>query len=639
MLTRTDPDRLIGTPIAGCLAPSDADVFDEATRQLQEDDSHTLEVQFRIKVKPEGMEDDYAEEEHAPTEHAWFREMEGKGMLMYDRGDGTPSHTMWVIKPLGPPELLGADGTEFEVGELEPGEEGLVEPLSGGLGYHRRGATEPVTPFPYVKEVPTGSILCRICELEIPSWFFVKHNDTCNESHRIEASVAECNEGLSELRNTVRELIQALDKSGSGNPVEYRGTPIFSPTPTPATSISQFFKPPLSARLQKASVRKLQHKLLTQIEEILQIALDISMPSLRDDQADEPIERQRLVSPESVDRISRVRTWVKPTTDDPALAQLVDDASMLLRSKIEEVNRLSNTVRYSEKVRQEWEDDYLAKQAAMVADVEAYREQTNPMETSTSLASEAGDASSTNSEYNFDADNELNSLPTPMRAVSPAPFRPRPTWRSPLIPINHLASTSHLSMSRSSTPPSVSSPLAYTAPIVASLDSALDRAVSGFALSPPVPSTTVLAPPNTRPSIQPIPISTSSTLQNSARGSAPRSSIASSSSVEPRFTSQSSDFPSNVSPRSSRCSSRASKEAVQPSHPQPCICPFAEWRKLPCPLVTPRHHWSFTNDAPRRSKTSISSNRSARVLSAPYSSRRKKSPVITTLSRSFVKPR
>ena len=27
-------------------------------------------------------------------------EMEGKGMLMYNRVSGEPSHTMWVIKPL-----------------------------------------------------------------------------------------------------------------------------------------------------------------------------------------------------------------------------------------------------------------------------------------------------------------------------------------------------------------------------------------------------------------------------------------------------------------------------------------------------------------------------------------------------------
>ncbi|KAF8311179.1 hypothetical protein DL93DRAFT_2061386 [Clavulina sp. PMI_390] len=481
----TNPNMLLGTPIAEHLHPADADVFREATQQLQEDDSHTLEVQFRIKVKPEGAGE-------VPPEHGnadWFREMEGKGMLMYDRAEGTPSHTMWVIKPIGPPELLSLDDGDEALmvpGTTVPEEGEEEEDGPTSAGFHRRGALEPVTPFPYAKDnIPTGSILCRICELEIPSWYFVKHNDTCSETHRIEAIVAECNESIGELRHTVRDLREALDRSGSGAQAEYRGIPIFSPAPSPSGTgaLSQLFsKPPLSARFQKASVRKLQQKLLNQIDDILTTTLEISMPSLRDDQAAEPIERQRLLSPESLDKITQARNWVKPTSDDPALAQLVEDASMLVRSKIEEVNRLSNTVRYSEKVRQEWEDDYLTRQAAMEAAVEASRDRSATAMSSIAASSDMGDASSTNSESAFDADNESYSHTTPMRAASPIPFRPRPLWKNPLTSGHHPGS-SHLSISRSSTPPSISSPLAVAAPIVASLDSTLANANSITGLS------------------------------------------------------------------------------------------------------------------------------------------------------------
>ena len=501
-------------------------MFREATRQLQEDDSHTLEVQFRIKVKPQGV-DEIAQQEDAANGRVWFREMEGKGMLMYDRADGTPSHTMWVIKPLGPPELLTSDGVDLVVADGEDG-----GPTSGGPGFHRRGPAEPVTPFPYLKEVPTGSILCRICELEIPSWFFVKHNDTCNETHRIEASVAECNESISELRHTVRELREALDRPGPGAQAEYRGIPIFSPAPSPSNPISQFFKPPLGARLQKASVRKLQHKLLSQIEDILQVAVEISMPALQTDQSAEPIERQRLLSPESLDRITQARNWVKPTSDDAALAQLVEDASMLVHSKLEEVNRLSNTLRYAEKVRQEWEDDFLARQRAMEAAVEASKDHLTSL-SSAGAGSEMGDVSSTTSEYAFDADNESYSHPTPMRAASPVPFRPRGTWRSPLIPFNH-PSSSHLSISRASTPPSISSPLAVAAPIVASHDERAETSVTGLNLNiNPLAVQPAPPPPTNSAQQQPTPIQ-SSTSQNTVRGN--RSATApASSGLEPKF--------------------------------------------------------------------------------------------------------
>ena len=519
-LQRTDPDTLLGTPIADHLAPADADVFGEATRQLQEDDSHTLEVQFRIKVRPRGI-DEAAQHEDAAIGRVWFREMEGKGMLMYDRADGTPSHTMWVIKPLGPPELLMSDGVELVVVDGEDN-----GPTSGGPGFHRRGVAEPVTPFPYLKDVPAGSVLCRICELEIPSWFFVKHNDTCNETHRIEASVAECNESISELRHTVRELREALDRPSPGAQAEYRGIPIFSPAPSPPNPISQFFKPPLGARLQKASVRKLQHKLLGQIEDILQVAVEISIPALRSDQASEPIERQRLLSPESLDRIAQARNWVKPTSDDPALAQLVEDASMLVRSKLEEVNRLSNTLRYAEKVRQEWEDDFLARQQAMEAAVEASKDRSTSL-SSVGAGSEMGDVSSAASEYAFDADNESYSHPTPMRAASPVPGRPRGTWRTPLIPFNH-PSSSHLSISRASTPPSISSPLAVAAPIVASFDETSANSASLATNAPTVQS----APPLSSTQHQPIPIQSSS--QNTMRGTR-SATVSTPAGLEPKF--------------------------------------------------------------------------------------------------------
>ena len=105
-------------------------MFREATRQLQEDDSHTLEVQFRIKVRPTGV-DEAAQQEDAANGRVWFREMEGKEMLMYDRADGGLSHMMWVIKPLGPPELLMQDGVDLVAVDGEDS-----GPMSGGPGFH-----------------------------------------------------------------------------------------------------------------------------------------------------------------------------------------------------------------------------------------------------------------------------------------------------------------------------------------------------------------------------------------------------------------------------------------------------------------------------------------------------------------------
>ena len=66
-----------------------------------EDDSHTVEVRFKLKLyDPETERDPYAS--------TICRQMEGKGMLMIDREEGRPTHTMWVVRPIAPPEYLQA---------------------------------------------------------------------------------------------------------------------------------------------------------------------------------------------------------------------------------------------------------------------------------------------------------------------------------------------------------------------------------------------------------------------------------------------------------------------------------------------------------------------------------------------------
>ena len=54
--------------------------------------------------------------------------------------------------------------------------------------------------------------------------------------------------------------------------------------------------------------------------------------------------------------MSSVRHWNKPSIEDAALTQLIDDAERLMRQEIDNVVRLQNTIKYSEKIRQEWED-------------------------------------------------------------------------------------------------------------------------------------------------------------------------------------------------------------------------------------------------------------------------------------------
>lgn len=454
------------------LSPPDWNVFRDATQRLQEDDSHTVEVRFKLQVEPDDDRD-----------HPIIRTMEGKGMLMIDRDDAQPSHTMWVIKPV----TLSPIDTAVPPVQVETGEVG-DEPLSTpAAGFATRKPSEPVTPFPLARPINISLILCRICECNVPQWFFEKHNETCVEVHRLEAEIADCNESVTELRNTIRDLATALDRSSPAQIPEYRGVPIFIPQSSSGSSSPlQMFRAPL--KMQKMGVKRMQRQLLEKLDDILQVALEISIPALRQEESKEPIERQRLLSPSSERKISQLRTWNKPTIEDVALTQLADDVERVMRQKVDNVIRMQNVMRYEEKVRQEWEvkiEEVLNEQGLDDVDEDGESEGEESDEAGEETSGEAsleppafvgvgltgkdddGDHSSSASEYGDKKDGRSSDGPT---------TDPTPTGTSsPALSIvgqrhePHRSGWTQIHATRPSTPSSVSSPLALAIPITASL--------------------------------------------------------------------------------------------------------------------------------------------------------------------------
>ena len=459
---------MLGMRISRFLAPQDAPVFQVATQTLRDDDSHTVEVRFYLRVEP------YDEREEPSS--TLYQSMEGKGMMMTDREEGTPSHTMWVIKPCAPPEYLQPCIHVEDDGDTQ------APNASATLEYSPEDqAPETSTPLPFARPINVTPILCRICENSIPQWYFEKHNETCSETHRLEAEIGECNESISELRNTIRDISNTLDRSSPVASPEYRGLPILSPSSSPVSSSPlQLFR---INKMHRIGVKKMQRRLIEQLDDTLQVSLEISVPTLKDDEAKEPIERQRLLSPGSERKITQIRNWLKPTTSDNGLGQLIQDAERVMRQKIDTVIRLQNTIRYSEKVRQEWEERVAQALASNEFEEEDSEEEGEEEEEETACENTEGygdhlliddDRSSTTSEYAFGG-GQSSLDPTPLASTpsisaaataekassiissSPQPQQPPTTFAWQGLSLQ----------TRSSTPSSVSSPLALAVPIVA----------------------------------------------------------------------------------------------------------------------------------------------------------------------------
>ncbi|KAF9568985.1 hypothetical protein CPC08DRAFT_757187 [Agrocybe pediades] len=453
----TDPEELPGTRISSLLSPTDWGVFKEATQRLQDDDSHTVEVRFKLQIEPSV--------EYDPSAGTLYQQMEGKGMLMIDREDGQPSHTMWVIKPIAPARFEHDTAIiPFEENDLAP------EPASTiRATFQERPNVEPSTPFPFSQPISLDPILCRICECQIPQWYFEKHSETCAETHRLEAEIVECNESIAELRNTIRDLCIAVDRPSPAAVPEYRGMQIFTPSSSPIVSSPlQLFR---ANKMQRLGVKKMQRRLLEQIDDILQVAAEIEMPSLKDEEANEPIERQRLLSPGSERKISEIRQWAKPTIEDAALSQLLQDAERVMRQKIDNVVRMQNTIRYSEKIWHEWQERVENVLAGAESGSESGSGSDEGKEGASDVDQDANDHSSITSEYGGGNNVQQTTQATPSAPILPtAPQSgPRPTVPTAIpIPAPPVLNPRQQLATRSSTPSSVSSPLALAAPIVAS---------------------------------------------------------------------------------------------------------------------------------------------------------------------------
>ncbi len=313
---RSDPEEALGTPITAWLAPADVEIVANASRELEKDDSLTAQARFRLVRITTSSDQEDSEREPGPS----FIEFEGIGMLMRDRETGAPSHTMWVIKPVA--------SAAVEIDADQPTTDSRQQALGPTLGQ-------------------LAHVLCRICERDIPLWFFEKHNETCNEVHRLEADIALINEKMGDMARLVTEIRNAIDSPMMSSPAQYLGQRVtFAPR-----SLDDLGPATISM-----AVRKIQLEVLDDALEILNSTKDISTPSVRDESEPSQVHYQGLLSPRSEDKLTMAAKWIKPTIEDQALATLLSDLEATIRQKHMTVNRLRNTILYSERVRQEWEE-------------------------------------------------------------------------------------------------------------------------------------------------------------------------------------------------------------------------------------------------------------------------------------------
>lgn len=226
---------------------------------------------------------------------------------------------------------------------------------------------------------PPLPVLCRICERQIPPWWFEKHTELCLLEHKAEMEVQLSQENLIDHRHAIVKVLDALEarksRPLSGDlaslppQAEYKGLPI-GPTSAPSSSsgsASPVQNPSRTrdasnsgfghARARSFAVRRPQARIVELLLDLCDTAIEISTPAIKESLSQGTGEF-RTQSPTSESRLSQVVQWQSPSTNtleqEQGLAFLCADSEKAAKAKVESVLRHRRILEYSERIRTEF---------------------------------------------------------------------------------------------------------------------------------------------------------------------------------------------------------------------------------------------------------------------------------------------
>ncbi|KAJ2633553.1 rim15, signal transduction response regulator [Coemansia sp. RSA 1290] len=176
-LLGADPELMTDQPATAIFDSRDVDLCRSAVEQLLADNSQTVELNIRIH----------------PPDQSCVVNVEAKGMLIYNRATGDPSHILWVMR------YLSAESSSSQ----QP-----LAPISTAQATSQRLLTVPCTDTMneakagelLVPPLPMEPITCRICDRSIPAAYFEEHSWLCAKSHRAAMEVERQNDRLGDIK-------------------------------------------------------------------------------------------------------------------------------------------------------------------------------------------------------------------------------------------------------------------------------------------------------------------------------------------------------------------------------------------------------------------------------------------------------
>jgi len=269
-----------------------------------------------------------------------------------------------MIRPWVAPREIKIDLPPLIVESLGSGAEILASYLTQ---LAESGQDDPANQPP-----PPTPVLCRICERQIPPWWFEKHTELCLQEHRAEMDVQMAQESLAEHRHAIVKVLDALEARKSRQladlaslPIaEYKGLPI---GPSSSTSSPGAASPAPSSRDRSSglghsrsrsfAIRRPQVRIVELILDLCDTAMEISTPAIKESSS-QGLGDIRTQSPQSDSRVHEVLQWQSPgsttSEQEQGLMLLSADTERVAKDKVEAVIRHRRIIEYSERIRIEF---------------------------------------------------------------------------------------------------------------------------------------------------------------------------------------------------------------------------------------------------------------------------------------------
>ncbi|KAH3680821.1 hypothetical protein WICPIJ_008104 [Wickerhamomyces pijperi] len=270
-----------------------------------------------------------------------FIELEGQGILI-NNSSNVPTHSMWILKPFFPNSL-----------NVE-----LPDQLAQTLGFGAEIFTDYLSSLSEAGVINEDDapappqVLCRICEQHVPSWWLEKHSELCLNEHKCESDVQMHHDDLMDVKLLLSKITESLQSADLDVKVEYKGhvLPRSSPIAPVLQSNSQI---PSSTPLRRGrsgsilGTLRFPFKTLALLTDLCERGIEINPSEFNVD------SNSFEFSPNTKNALSQAASFEIPASSDAGINMLINDVRALVKEKIDAISRMSSSLIYSQKIKEE----------------------------------------------------------------------------------------------------------------------------------------------------------------------------------------------------------------------------------------------------------------------------------------------